>query len=731
MHACQVNAISASGTRRPRTRAQMRGKMGAMPTLDSTSFDSPALDPANPFAQDSPLPYGLPELDRITPAHFRPAIAAGLAEQRAEWEAIATSTEPATFANTLEAIERSGELLRRVLPAFFIYTSSVGGPELNALEAELAPQVSEHWDSFLLDPRLLARYDQLADAVEKGTHQPLDDEQAWLLHRRRLEARRAGVGLDEASTARLKELNGAIAALETTFGQRVVAGMEAAAVPVAQDSALAGLSEPDRAGLARSAQERGSEAQYLITLVLPTSQPVLVDADDRELRQRVQQASESRGTGVDEASDTRATILDLARLRAERAGLLGYPHHAAYVAAGATAGTTEAVMGMLERLAAPAARNARAEAEDLQRLLEQEEPGATLEAADWTHYAERVRRERYDVDLAALRPYFELDRVITEGVFWTATQLYGITFTERHDLPFYADGMRAWEVHDSDGSGLGLFLGDYYAREGKRGGAWMTSFVDQSHLLGTRPVVTNTLNITRPPAGEPTLVTWDQVNTLFHEFGHALHGLFSNVTYPSLSGTAVPRDFVEYPSQVNEMWSVHPVVIERYARHHATGEPLPADVVARLDEAARYGEGFATTEYLGAALLDQAWHQLAPAQVPTEPEGVTTFEADALTRFGVDVPAVPPRYRSTYFNHTFGGGYDAGYYSYIWSEVLDADTQAWFEEGAGGGLDAERGRRFREVLLSRGHSRDPLVSYRELRGRDADITPLLDRRGLR
>lgn len=686
---------------------------------------------SNPFATPSTLAYGLPDLARVEIAHFAPAIEEGMEIQLAEWEAVATNPEPATFANTLEALERSGDLLGRVLRTFWIYTSSIGGPELDAVDAELSPKLQAHWDAFNLDPRLLERYDELADAVERGDHEPLEPEAAWLLHRYRLLARRAGVGLEPEQTERLMELNARITALETEFGQRVVTGMTAAAVPVTDEAELAGLSDGDRAALHQTAVDRGSSAGHLISLILPTSQPVLVSAESRDLRRRVQSASEARGTGADPASDTRATILELARARAERADLLGYPHHAGYVAEGGTAKSTEAVMAMLTSLAQPAVRNARAEAQELQTALAAEHPGATLESSDWTHYAERVRRDRYDVDLAALRPYFELERVLVDGVFWAATQLYGLTFTERHDLPTYADGMRVWEVLDGDGTGIGLFLGDYYAREGKRGGAWMTSFSNQSHLLGTHPVVTNTLNVPRPPAGEPTLLTWDEVNTTFHEFGHALHGLLSDVTYPSLSGTAVPRDFVEYPSQVNEMWATHPQVMARYARHHLTGEALPAEVATRLAEAARYGEGFRTTEYLGAALVDQAWHQLAAADVPSDVEAVAPYEAEALVRFGLDFDLVPPRYRSTYFNHTFGGGYDAGYYSYIWSEVLDADTQAWFEEGENDGLDAERGRRFRTELLSRGHSRDPLESYRILRGRDADLEPLLVRRGLK
>ncbi|WP_281858432.1 M3 family metallopeptidase [Salana multivorans] len=709
-----------------------------------------ALDHTNPFAAPSTLDYQLPPLAQIRTEHFLPAITDGLEQQRAEWEAVATSPEPATFANTVEAIERSGELLRRVLPTFWIYTSSLGGSDLDALDEQVTPLLTEHRDAFLLDPRLLARYDAIADAAENAGTTRLTAEQSHVLGLLRSEARRAGVGLDEAGTAHLRELNARISALETAFGQRVVAGMAAAAVPVTDEAELAGISDGDRASFRRSAQDRGAVERgvdHLITMILPTSQPVIADAESPVLRSRVQEASVTRGGGHDPESDTRGLIVDLVRARAERAELLGFPHHAAYVAAGGTAGTTDAVMDMLTGVVPAATRNARAELAELQDLAARPSPEERplVTAADWPFYARRVRQERYDIDLAELRPYFELDRVVVDGVLWTATQLYGLTFRERTDLPVYADGMRVWEVFDGepgvavdapdpadapDGTGMGLFMLDPYAREGKRGGAWMTGFVDQSHLLGTRPVVTNTLNVPRPPAGEPTLLTWDEVNTLFHEFGHALHGLLSDVTYPSWSGTEVPRDFVEYPSQVNEMWMTHPVVIERYARHHETGEPLDPAIVERLREADRYGEGFATTEYLAAALLDQVWHQVSVADAPTGAEEVLAFETAALLDLGLDIPQVPPRYRSTYFNHTFGGGYDAGYYSYFWSEVLDADTQAWFEEGENGGLDPARGRRFRDVLLSRGHSGDPLGFYRELRGRDADVAPLLARRGL-
>ncbi|PFG19785.1 M3 family metallopeptidase [Serinibacter salmoneus] len=695
-----------------------------MPTrLDGAA----SLDPSNPFAEPSPLPYGLPPLDVIRIEHIAPAFHAGIAQQRAEWEAVATDTSPASVANVLEPLERSGALLQRVAATLFVYASSVGGSEIDALAEELSPLYEAHYDAFRLDDRLFARYQELERNLAT---QESSEETRWLLQVLKRRATLAGVDLDTEAQARLREINARMSTLRARFGQREVAAMQAAAVEVTEESELEGLAAGDRAAFARSAQDRGSAAPYLITMILPTSQPVLTDARSRALRRRVQDASTSRGSGVDADSDTRETLLELVRLRAERARLLGYPHHAASVAARGTAATSEAVMGMLERLITPAVRNARAEAKELAALAERDDPGAPFEAGDWPFYADQVRRERFQVDRAALRPYLELDQVLTEGVFRTATELLGITFTERFDLPTYADGMRVWEVHDADGTGLGLFLGDYYARAGKRGGAWMTSFVDQSRLLGTRPVVTNTLNIPRPPEGQPTLLTWDEVNTLFHEFGHALHGLLSDVTYPSLSGTAVPRDFVEFPSQVNEMWQTHPTVLARYARHHETGESLDPEVAERLRESAQYGEGFATAEYLGAALLDQAWHSLAPQDVPTDIEQVVPFEEAALAAAGAAFDLVPPRYRTTYFNHIFAGDYDAGYYSYIWSEVLDADTQSWFEQGENDGLDPQRGRRYREALLSRGHSGDPMGFFRDLTGRDPDITPLLNRRGL-
>lgn len=674
------------------------------------------------------LDAGLPDFPALTPERLRDAVLAATAAQRAVWDEVATDPEPPTVANTLDRIEAARADVRHAFWALYTLAGSAADDATRAAESELAPVMAAHRDAFYLDKRLYERLRTLRD----GLVDP-DPEVAWLLHRYLEDFERAGIALDDAEAARLRELNTAISAAQTEFAQRAAAGMAAAAVHVEDERLLAGLPAETVSGLRRSAADRGTDGA-LVTLILPTAQPIVTQSPSRELRERVHRASVARGFGVDPASDTRELVLRLARLRAERAVMLGHPHHAAYVAAGGTARSTDAVAGMLAQLAGPAVRNAHAEADELQQALTRDDPDATLQPWDWGYYADRVRSETYQLDEAALRPYLELDNVLLRGVFLAAERLYGLTFAERPDLPGYADGVRVFEVTRPDGSRGGLFVADYYAREGKRGGAWMHQLTEPSRLTGELPVVVNNLNVTRPAPGEPTLLTWDEVTTAFHEFGHALHALLSDVHYPSLSGTAVPRDFVEYPSQVNEMWAWHPEILASYARHHETGEPMPAHLLDALRESQAYGEGFRTTEFLAAALLDQAWHTLAPDEVPTDVADVEAFEARALAEAGVAMETVPPRYRTTYFNHAFGGGYDAGYYSYIWSEVLDADTVEWFRteaaQGDDGGLNRQAGDRFRDALLSRGHSRDPLASYRELRGRDADIGPLLRRRRL-
>ncbi|MEC3976854.1 M3 family metallopeptidase [Amycolatopsis sp. H20-H5] len=675
----------------------------------------------NPFASPSELPYALPPFDRITDEHFLPAFEAGLEGHVADIAAIAADPEQPTFENTIVALERSGRLLNRVGSVFFNLAGSNATDRIQEIQAELAPKLAAHDDALYLNAELFARIDAL---YSRRDELGLDGESARLLERHHTDFRRAGAGLPETDKQRLRELNEKLSTLRTQFQQNLLKDTNELAVVVDDVADLAGLTADEIATAAEAASAKGQEGRYALKLTLPTAQASLASLEKRAVRERIFTASISRGNRGNE-SDNNRIIADIARLRAERAAVLGYPHHAAYVIADETAKTAEAAVGLLERLAPVAVANANADAEELQRYLVADEPGAVLKPWDWAFYAAKVRKDRFDVDTAELRPYFELNRVLIDGVFHAAGALYGLTFTEREDLPKYHPEVRIFEVFDADGSGLGLFLMDYYTRDSKRGGAWMNNFVDQSGLLGGKTVVVNVLNVAKPPAGEPTLLTFDEVVTAFHEFGHALHSLVSSVRYPTFTGTNVPSDFVEYPSQVNEMWMLWPEVLANYAKHHKTGEPLPAETVGKLMASQQYGEGFSTTEYLAASLLDQAWHGLgADDQV----DDVQAFEAEALAKAGVALESVPPRYRTTYFAHIFSGGYSAGYYSYIWSEVLDADTVEWFTEN--GGLKRENGDHFRRELLGRGGSIDPMEAFRAFRGRDPEIEPLLKRRGL-
>ncbi|MGY2064473.1 M3 family metallopeptidase [Blastococcus sp. SYSU DS0619] len=682
-----------------------------------STVDVPALSAANPLAAPSELPFELPPFGDIDLEHCREALLAGMAEQRREVEAIVGSGEEPGFENTIVALERSGALLDRAWSVFGNLSSSVATPRLREIEREVAPLAAAHDDALRLDPALFAR----VDAVHAARHDAgLDPEALRLVERYHLDFVLAGARLDADGRTRLSELNQQLSELSTTFGQNLQLATEAAAVPVADAADLDGLSPEEIDAAAQAAADRGLDG-HLLALVLPTGQPVLTKLRARELRRRVFEASVTRASAGEH--DNRPVAERIARVRAERARLLGFDTHADLVLADSTARTTAAVDEMLASMVPASVANAEAEAEVLREAAARD--GVELAAWDWAFYSERVRAERYAVDTAALRPYFELDRVLVDGVFSAAERLYGFRFSPRPDLAGYHPDVRVWEVRDADGAEVGLYLGDFFAREGKRGGAWMSSFVRQSRLLGTRPVVVNNLNVSRAPDGQRTLLTLDEVNTLFHEFGHALHGLSSAVTYPRFAGTAVPRDFVEFPSQVNEMWALWPEVLADYARHVETGEPLPASVVEAIDAAQLWGEGFATLEYLGATLLDQAWHRITPE---TEVGDPIAFERAALKAAGVASDLVPPRYRTTYFQHVFAGGYSAGYYSYIWSEVLDADTVEWFKEN--GGLRRENGDAFRQRLLAVGGSVDPLDAFRAVRGRDADPGPLLRRRGL-
>lgn len=691
------------------------------------------LDAANPFARASDLPFALPPFAAITPEHHRPALLAGMAEQRAEVAAIAADQEEPTFANTVVALERSGALLRRVWSVFASATASSSTPAVRELEAEVAPLLAAHEDAVHLDRALFARLDAVhAQRHDLAARGELDEEERRLLERHHADFVRAGAALDGADQERLRALNAELAELTTAFGAHLLEETSDLAVLVDDEAQLAGLSPAARASAAQSARERGHESGWLLSLVLPTGQPVLAELADRGLRERVHRASTSRGLRGG-AHDTRALLTQISALRAQRAALLGFASHAHYVVDDQTAGDVATVMATLTSLVPAAVANARAEAAELLGVLEADGHTGPLQAWDWAYCAARAAAARLDVGGEELRSYFELDAVLTQGVFAAATALYGLTFAERTDLVLPHPTMRAWEVGLSGGAVAGLFVLDPFARESKRGGAWMSEYVGQSHLPGQapqRPVVTNTLNIAEPAPGEAALLTLDEVSTAFHEFGHALHGLLSDVRFPRLAGTSVPRDVVEYPSQVNEVWAFHPEVLSRYARHHVTGAPLPAGVAERLRSAEPVGQGFATMEILAAMLLDQAWHQLAPTE-RVAAEDVEAFEAAALARHGIaatpDCP-VPPRYRSTYFQHVFSGGYSAGYYSYLWSEVLDADTVAWF--GEHGGLTRENGRAFADALLSRGGAVDPMEAYAAFRGRAPEIGPLLVRRGL-
>ena len=675
----------------------------------------------NPFAGPSTLPFELPPFAVITEKHYRPAFLDGMKEQLTEIEAICASTDVPTFDNTMVPFERSGQLLTRVAEVFFNRSSSDSSDFTNALEEELAPLLAAHTDTIRLNPALFSRIATLHGQRDQLTLEP---EARYLIERHFTEFTLAGASLGDDDKARLRDFNKRLSTLTTRFEKNLLADTNELALVVDDVSELDGLTPGQISAAAETALERGLSGQYVITLVLPTSHPYLAQLTNRSVRERLLAASRARGIRGGQF-DNRALVLEISRLRAQRARLLGFDSHAAGVTADQTAKTPEAVADMLGRLAPAAARNARAEQGDLQAQIDRDGGDFELAAWDWAFYTEKVRRERYDVDTAAMRPYFEFERVLQDGVFYAANRLYGVTFTERPDLVAWHPGARVFEVDEADGSPVGLYIIDVYTRDSKRGGAWMNSLGSQSTLLGTPTIVCNNLNVPRPAAGQPTLLSFDEVVTLFHEFGHALHGLFAKVTYPKFAGTNVYRDFVEFPSQVNEMWMLWPEVLANYARHHVTGDPMPQDLVDRIQASSTFNEGFSTSEYLAAALLDQAWHRIGADDVVMD---VAAFEASALAAVGLDNPAVPPRYASTYFAHTFAGGYDAGYYSYIWSEVLDADTGEWFAEN--GGLTRANGDRFRDRLLGVGGSTDPLAAYRHFRGRDASRQPLLDRRGL-
>ena len=696
------------------------------PSEPAGSPTDASMHKANPFFVESTLPYQLPAFDQIDDTDFLPAFERGMAVQLEEVDAIVNATAPPTFENTLVALERSGRLLDRVATTFFNLTSADTNDTMDDIRTEIAPKLAAHTDQILLNDALFARVHTLFVEREAADSE-LDAESRRLVEQYHTDFVRAGAELSASDKERMQAINSELAALQTTFSQNVLSEVNESAVVVDTREELAGLSDSQVASAAQAATARDLEGKFVIPLLNTSGQPSLASLENRQLRQRIMQTSLSRGTRGGEY-DNRETITRMARLRAERASLLGYPNHAAYVLEEQTAQTVAAVNERLASLAPPAVANARREAAALQSRVAAADGGdVELASWDWSYYAEKVRADRYNFDESELRPFFEMNNVLENGVFFAANRLYGITFEARPDLPVYHPDVQVWEVRDEDGSPLGLFLADYYARPSKRGGAWMNAYVSQSSLLNTKPIIANHLNVAKPPDGEPTLLTFDEVETMFHEFGHTLHGLFSNVRYPYFAGTSVPRDFVEYPSQVNEMWATWPEVLGNYAVHHDTGEPMPSELLDKVLAADTFNQGFATTEYLAASLLDQAWHQLTADQV-VGAAGVVAFEEAALEKAGVSLETVPPRYRSAYFSHVWSSGYSAGYYSYIWSEVLDADSVEWFKEK--GGLTRANGRHFRESLLSKGGSREAMTLFRDFRGAEPDVGPLLTRRGL-
>ncbi|XMA00296.1 M3 family metallopeptidase [[Pseudomonas] boreopolis] len=700
-------------------------------TMPSYSIAAPtavqAADQANPFFEESPLPLHYPQFDRVKDSDFAPAFDAGMAEQLKEVEKIANDKAKPTFENTIIALEKSGQVLDRATTVFFNLVGTDTNDTRKQLQADYSAKFAAHRDAISLNGKLFARIQALYDQRDRLG---LDTQGKRLVEKYYTDFVRAGAKLSDADKATMKAMNAELASLGTQFSQNVLNEVNASAVVVDDVKELDGLSDEQIAAAAEAAKARKLDGKYVIALLNTTGQPPLAQLKNRALRQRIYEASINRGSRGGQYDNT-ALVARIMKLRADKAKLLGYPNFAAYSLENQTAKTPEAVNAMLGKLAPAAVANAKREAADLQAMIDKEQKAAgkptfKLEAWDWAYYSEKVRQAKYDFDESQLKPYFEMKNVLENGVFYAANQEYGLTFKERHDLPKYREDTFVYDVFDADGSQLAIFIFDPYARASKRGGAWMNSYVSQSELTGDKPVVANHLNIPKPPQGQPTLLTWDEVTTMFHEFGHALHGMFSNVKYPYFSGTSVPRDFVEFPSQVNEMWADWPSILGNYAKHYQTGAAMPQALLDKVVAAAKFNQGFATTEYLGAAMLDQNWHQIGADQVP-DAGGVMAFEAQALAKDGIAYPPVPPRYRTPYFSHIMGG-YAAGYYAYIWSEVLDANTQKWFRDH--GGLSRANGDRFRQTLLSRGGSADAMELFRNFAGHDPQIEPLLEKRGL-
>lgn len=675
----------------------------------------------NPFLRQSTLPYQAPQFDRIDVHHYRPAFDEGVRQKRAEIDAIVQNPQAADFANTLLALEQSGALLTRVTSVFFAMTAAHTNDELQRLDEEFSAELAALANDIYLNGALFAR----VEAVwQQRASLGLDAESLRLLEVVHQRFVLAGARLNETDKARLKALNTESATLTSQFNQRLLAASKSGALVVDDVSQLDGLSPEEIAMAAAAAKEKGLQDRWVIPLLNTTQQPALAALHDRQIREELFTRAWTRAENND-ANDTRAIVQRQVEIRAQQAKLLGFAHYAAWKIADQMANTPEAALVFMRAIVPAARKRAGNELAEIQKAIDKEKGEFSVQAWDWAYYAEQVRREKYALDEAQLKPYFALDTVLNEGVFWTANQLFGIKFIERFDIPVYHPDVRVWEIFDHDGTGLALFYGDFFARESKSGGAWMGNFVEQSVLNETRPVIYNVCNYQKPAQDQPALLLWDDVITLFHEFGHTLHGLFASQRYATLSGTNTPRDFVEFPSQINEHWASHPQVFARYARHVETGERMPQKLQDKMQRASLFNKGYDMTELLSAAFLDMHWHSLQSIEPALS---VEEFERQALTAEGLNIHAVPPRYRSSYFAHIFGGGYAAGYYAYLWTQMLADDGYQWFVEN--GGLTRENGQHFRESVLSRGNSSDLHAVYPAWRGREPGINAMLRNRGL-
>jgi peptidyl-dipeptidase Dcp len=707
---CAVAALAAGAAQaaaHPAARHAAGGKAGGAPGAV--------------FTQDSPLFLHAPQFDRIKDADFLPAIEEGMRRQKAEIAKIADNPAPPTFENTVVAMERSGRMLDRVTNVFSALTGANTNDALQQVDTDTSPQLAAHHDWIFLNPKLFARVKSVYD---RRASLKLSPEAQQLLKVTYDEFVRSGAQLSAADQAQLKQLNEKLSSLSTSFQQKLLAAAKSGALVIDDKAKLAGLNDQQIAAAAEAAKSRGLAGKWVIPLQNTTQQPLLQDLSDRAVREQLFEAGWTRSEKGD-ANDTRDLLATMAQLRAQKAKLLGYPDFAAYVLENQMAKDPEAVQRFIGQLAPAARARSTAEAADIQKAIESGGERFQLKPWDWERYSERVKKARYDLSDDQLKPYFEMHKVLTDGVFYAANQLYGVTFKRRTDIPVWNPEMLVYEVHDKDGSLLGLMYFDYFKRDNKSGGAWMSNLVGQSKLLGTKPVIYNVANLPPPAPGQPALISFDDVTTMFHEFGHALHGLFAAQVYPSVSGTAVARDFVEFPSQFNENWALDPKVLKHYAVHYKTGAPIPQDLVDKIKASAKFNQGYAMGELIAAAELDMQWH-MQPATAPKQ--DVDAFEAQALKAGGVDFADVPPRYRSSYFLHIWANGYAAGYYAYLWTQMLADDSFDWFTQH--GGLTRENGQRFRDLILSRGHTEDYGPMFRAFYGKDPDIRPMLVHRGL-